>query len=76
MLGHKISVSEKLIATLLGHDGSWKRCFGMIAKKDKIAEIAKVIFKKGNPSSNAKNFHDKLKIWFKIILGCIHPRPS
>lgn len=48
----------------------------MIVKKDKIAEIAKVIFKNGKHSSNAKDLHDDLRIWFKIILGCIHPRPS
>ncbi|KAI5385301.1 hypothetical protein KIW84_072049 [Lathyrus oleraceus] len=27
VLGHKISISEKSIATLLGHDGSGKKCF-------------------------------------------------
>lgn len=55
------------IATLLGHDGSGKRYFGMITKKDKIAEIAKVIFKNGNPSSNAKDLHDELS-WMYLSL--------
>ena len=48
----------------------------MIVKKDTIAKIAKVIFKNGKHSSNAKDLHVDLRIWFKIILGCIHPRPS
>ena len=28
------------------------------------------------PYSSPKNLHENLRIWFKIILGCIHPRPS
>lgn len=76
MLVHKISISEKSIATLLGHAGSGKRCFGMVANKDKIAEIANVIFKNGKSSSNAKDLHDNLRIWFKIIIGWIHHRKA
>lgn len=48
----------------------------MIANKGTIAEITKVIFKNGEPSSNVKDLHDELRIWFKIILGCIHPLNS
>lgn len=47
----------------------------MLANKNKIEEIARVIFLDGNPSSNAKNLHKHLRVWFKILLGCIHHKP-
>lgn len=75
VLGHKISTSEKSIATLLGHYGSGKQGFGMISKTKKMEEIAKVIFSNGKLSSNSKDLHESLRIWFKIFLGCIYPRP-
>lgn len=55
VLGHMISVSEKYIATLLGHDGSEKWCFGMLSKNSKMEEIAELIFTGGKPDSNPKN---------------------
>lgn len=76
VLGHKISISEKSIATLLGHDGSGKKCFSMTAKNYKIAHISKFIFKNENPSSNSKDLHDDFRICFKIILECICHIPS
>lgn len=39
-------------------------------------EIAEVIFYDGKNSSNAKNLHKHLKVWFKILLGYIHHGPS
>lgn len=48
----------------------------MLAKKEKMAEIAIVIFLDGNPSSNAKKLYHHLRVWFKIILDCIHHIPS
>lgn len=62
VLGHKIYISEKSLATLLKHDGSRRRCFGMITKKDKILVVAKVIFKNGKPYSNVKDLYDELRI--------------
>lgn len=72
VLGHKITISEKSIAKLLSYYGYGKCCFEMLAKKDRMEEIARVIFLDGKPSSNAKKLHRHLRVWFKIILGCIH----
>lgn len=58
----KISISEKFIATLLGHDDSRKRCFGMLSKKSKMEEIEEVIFMNGKPSSNPKKLHENIRI--------------
>lgn len=48
----------------------------MPTKKAMMDEIAEVIFWDGNNSSNTKNLHKHLRIWFKILLCCIHHRPS
>ena len=40
VLGHKISISKRFIATFMGHDGSGKWCFSMLSKKSKMEEIA------------------------------------
>lgn len=53
---------EKSISTLPSHDGYGKQWFGMLAKKIKMEEIAKVIFMDGNPSSNSKNLRENLRI--------------
>lgn len=76
VLGHKITISEKSIAKLLKHDDSGKRCFEMPDKKAILDAIAKVIFQDGKNSSNANNLHRHLRVWFKILLGYIHHRPS
>lgn len=76
MLGHKITIYEKSIAKLLSHDGSRKHCFEILAKKDRIEEIARAIFLDGKSSSNIKKLYHHLRVWFKKILGCIHHRPS
>lgn len=76
ILGHKISISEKSIEKLINHDGSGKRCFNMLVKRAKLDEIAAVIFQNGKNSLNAKNLHNHLKVWFKILLVCVHHRPS
>lgn len=38
-------------------------------------EIDEVIFQDGKNFSNAKNLHNHLRVWFKIILGCVHQGP-
>lgn len=43
--------------------------------------VASIIFKEGTKMDwfqgpSAKDLYDKLRVWFKIILGCIHHRPS
>lgn len=48
----------------------------MPSKKAKLEEIAAVIFQDDKNSSNAKNIHNRLKVWLRILLGCVHHRPS
>lgn len=48
----------------------------MLANKERMEEIARVIFLDGKPSSNIKKLHHYLRVLFKIILGCIHHVPS
>lgn len=62
MLGHEITIFEKSIAKLINHDGSGKRCFDMIVKKERMKEIVIVIFLDGKNSSNAKNLHKHLRV--------------
>ena len=47
----------------------------MPTKKAKLYEIAEFIFQDGKNSSNAKNLHNHLKVWFKILPGSVHHRP-
>lgn len=75
-MGQKISISEKYIAKLLNHDRSGKSCFDMPYKRDKLDEIATVIFQDGKNSSNAKNIHNHLRVSFKVLLGVVHRRRS
>lgn len=75
LLGHKITIPKKSIANFFGHDGSGKQCRDILAKKSKMATIVEIIFMNGKPSSNPRNLHQDIRIWFKIILGCIHHRP-
>lgn len=75
VLGHKITISKKSITKLLNHDSSRKRCFKMPSKKTRLDDIAEVIFQDGKNSSNAKYLHNHLRVWFKILLGCIYHMP-
>lgn len=56
------------------HDGIGKRCFDMKNKGKIFEEITFTIFQTRKNSQNEKDIHDTLKVWFKIILGCIHHR--
>lgn len=47
----------------------------MPRKKAKLEEIAVVIFQDGNNSYNSKNLHNHLRVWFKILRGCVHHMP-
>lgn len=76
VLGHKISIYEKSISTLLSHDGSRIRRESMVEKESNVSEITKLIFVSGKNSRKVKNFHPKLKVWARIILGCVHHRKS
>lgn len=48
----------------------------MSPNKAELEEIAVVIFQNGKNSSNAKNLHNRLKVWMGILLGCMHHIPS
>lgn len=76
ILRKKFCISEKSITKLLNHDGTVKICFNMPFKKAKLEEIATVIFPYGKSLSNAKNPHKRLRVWLRILLGCVHYRPS
>lgn len=48
----------------------------MQAKKTKLEEIATITFQDGKNSPNTKNLNNGLKVWFKILPGCVHQIPS
>src|ERR1044072_8539168 len=81
VLGQRIIITEKTIAQLLGlpHLGG-KRIYG---KDNKHPFVRTIIHKElfSNFTSErteykTKTLYPKLRIWSKIILGCINPRPS
>lgn len=55
VLGKKIVITEKLIAKLIGHDGSGMRCHQMVVKKSDVIDISKVIFTSGVHSNKIKD---------------------
>ena len=77
VLGERIIITEKSIAQLLGlqHLGG-KRILGKDIKSSFVKNtIHKEIFTYSS-SDKAKSLIPKLRIWHKILLGCINPRPS
>lgn len=80
-MNKKIVIIEKSISNLIGHDGKGKRVHSatIIAKRD--ADISPVIFKEGanfvdENGPSTKDLTNNLRVWFKIILGCINHMPS
>lgn len=69
-------ISEKLIAKIIGHDGSGIKCETMVERESNLDEIYKVIFVSGKHSNKVKDLHPKLKVWATILLGCVHHRKS
>lgn len=70
VMNRKIVVIEKSIIDLISHNGCGKRVYN-------IKIDASIIFKDGTKMDkgkgpSAKDISDKLRMWFKIILGCIH----
>lgn len=74
MFGKKIQIYEKLIAKLIRHDGSGMRCEYMVEKESNLTEISKMIFISRKQFSMVKDLHPHLRIWDRIILGCVHHR--
>lgn len=80
-MNKKIVVTDKSIADLISHDGCGKRVYNFKIDARKYAMVASEIFKEGTnlneyKGPSAKDLNDNLRVWFKIILGCIHHRPS
>lgn len=80
-LGIKMVITEKSIVTLLNMEKDLGRRIYNINYRAKYMsqEIIPTIFSQ-NPeertSSKNQELHKDLKVWLKIILGCIHHRPS
>lgn len=75
-MGNKIVITKKLIAKLIGHDGFGIRCNQMVERKYDLIEISKVIFTSGVHSNKIKDILPHIRIWAKILLGCVHHRRS
>lgn len=80
-MNKKIVVTEKSIADLISHNGCGKRVYNVKTDARREAMVTYVIFKEGTKwdegkGPSAKYLSDKLRVWFKIILGCIHHRSS
>lgn len=81
VMNRKIVITEKSIADLIAHDGKGKMIHSakIIAKRECV--ISPVIFKEetnfvDEKGPSAKDLTRNLRVWFKIILGCIHHKPS
>lgn len=77
----KIIITKKPIVDLISHNGKGKRIHSAKINAKREATIALVIFKVGtnlddDKGPSAKDLTNNLRVWFKIILGCIHHKPS
>lgn len=80
-MNRKIVGTEKSITYLISHNGCGKKVYNIKSDAQKDTKVASTIFKEGkkfndgkNPS--AKDLTDTLRVWFKIIMGCIHHKPN
>lgn len=76
VLGKSIVIIEKLIAKLIGHDGSGTRCHLMVAKRYYIIDISKVIFTFIVHSNKIKDLIPYMRIQVRILLGRVHHRKT
>lgn len=81
IINRKIVITEKYKVDLISHDGKWKRIHNVKINARREVVIALVIFKEetnfeDDKGLSAKDLARNLRVWFKIILGCIHHRPS
>ncbi|XP_057452203.1 uncharacterized protein LOC130744024 [Lotus japonicus] len=81
VLGKKIIISKRSIALLLGgetikgyrfqtNDSKSKKV------KDNINSVLYANWKSGKSDYKTKDLHPDLRIWHKIMLNCLNPRPS
>lgn len=68
-MGKKIVTTEKLIAKLIGYDGSGTRYNQMVEKKYDMIEVSKVIFTSGVYSNKIKDLLPHLRIYTRILWG-------
>lgn len=80
VVNRKIVVTKKSIVDIISHNGCGKGVCNI--KKDARREVMvpSVILKEETKldeakGSSAKNLIDRLRVWFKIILGYVHHRP-
>lgn len=76
-----IVITEKPIADLIDHDGKGKRFHSATIIAERDVDISLVIFKvetnfTDEKGPSAKDLTNNLRVWFKIILGCINHMPS
>lgn len=81
VMNRKFVITEKSIVDLISHNGKGKRNHSAKINARREADIAPVIFKDGtnledDKGPSAKDLTRHLRVWFKIILGCIHHRPN
>ncbi|KAI5400592.1 hypothetical protein KIW84_065469 [Lathyrus oleraceus] len=80
VLGVKIVITEKSIASLLNMEKTGGRCIYNINHRAKYLsqEINPTIFQQSVEGKHSKNkeLHQNLRVWLKIILGTIHLRPA
>lgn len=81
VMNRKTVIIEKSNVDLIGHDGKGKRVHSATISAKRDADIPLVIFKKGTnladeKGPSAKDLTNNLRVWFKIIPGCINHRPS
>lgn len=80
-MNRKIFITEKSIADLIGHDGKGKRVHSATITAKRDDDISPVIFKEetnfaDEKGPSVKDLIRNLRVWFKIILGCINHRPN
>lgn len=81
VMNRKIVITENSIIDLTSHNGKGKRVHNVKTNVKREEKITFVIFKAGtnlddDKGPSAKDLTNNLRVWFKIILGCIHHRPS
>lgn len=81
VMNRKIIITGKSIVDLISSNGKGKSIHSAKINAKREAVIVHVIFKAGtnledDKGPTAKDFTNKLRVWLKIIMGCIHHRPS
>ena len=77
VMNRKIVITEKSIVDLISHIGRGKIMHSVKTNEKREAIITSVISKVGtnlgdDKSPSAKDLTNSLRVWFKIIMDCIH----